>query len=86
MLFAIYISTVAVALISFVLYFLRINEYLLSKGLICIINKDTIISLIICTIPLINLYFGHEYYYLAIVATDEEFEEYLNRMDDDNEY
>ena len=83
MIFTIYIATVAVALISFILYFLRINEYLLDKGLICIINKDTIRCLILCVIPIVNIYFGHEYYYMAVVASDEEFGEYLKGDSDD---
>ena len=42
MIFKIYLAFVIVSLISFVLYFLRINEYLADQGSRCVANMSTV--------------------------------------------
>lgn len=42
MIFKIYLAFVIVSLISFALYFLRINEYLAEQGLRCVANMSTV--------------------------------------------
>jgi hypothetical protein len=81
MLFAIYISSVAVALVSFVLYYTRLNEVLLEQGMKCTPNSDTVMCLVSCILPVLNLYYGHEYYKLGIVLNDAEFKECINIED-----
>ena len=81
MVFAIYISTVAVSLISFVLYYTRLNEVLFEEGMRCKPNSDTVMCLVSCILPVLNLYYGHEYYKLGIVLNDKEFKECINIVD-----
>ncbi len=83
MIFKIYLAFVIVSLILFALYFLRINEYLAEQELRCMANMSTVKCIIYCFIPLFHIYFGHECYYLGVIADDEEFEEFYNENEED---
>ena len=83
MIFKIYLAFVIVSLISFVLYFLRINECLADQGLRCVANMSTVKCIIYCFVPLFHIYFGHECYYFGVIANDEEFEGFYNENEED---
>lgn len=78
MILKIYLATVIVALISFMLDTRRINKYLAKQELRCSINIDTLICILLCFIPVINIFIGHSYYYFGVLASDEEFESHFN--------
>lgn len=79
----IYLSTVIAAMIAFVLNYRRLGKYYKTKGLVTVFNEDSLMCLLMCFIPIINIRFGLLYFNGAMYS-DEEMEEYLK--EDDNEY
>jgi len=79
----IYLSTVIAAIIAFVLNYRRLGKYYKTKGLVTVFNEDSLMCLLMCFIPIINIRFGLLYFNGAMYS-DEEMEEYLK--EDDNEY
>lgn len=79
----IYLSTVIAAMIAFVLNYRRLGKYYKTKGLVTVFNEDSLMCLLMCFIPIVNIRFGLLYFNGAMYS-DEEMEEYLK--EDDNEY
>lgn len=79
----IYLSTVIAAIIAFVLNYRRLGKYYKTKGLVTVFNEDSLMCLLMCFIPIVNIRFGLLYFNGAMYS-DEEMEEYLK--EDDNEY
>ena len=77
----IYISTVIVAVIAFVLNFRRLNKYLRKQGLQAVFNEDSLVCLLMCFIPIINIRFGL-LYWNGSRFTDEEMKECLQENDE----
>ena len=76
----VYISTVIAAVIAFVLNFRRLDRYYRKQGLQAVFNEDSLVCLLLCFIPILNIKYGLLYYNGAMY-TDEEMEEYLNEND-----
>lgn len=71
-----YISTVMVAIIAFVLNYRRLDRYYRKQGLRAVFNEDSLLCLILCFIPIINIRYGM-LYWNGSRFTDEEMKEYL---------
>ena len=71
-----YISTVMVAIIAFVLNYRRLDRYYRKQGLRAVFNEDSLLCLILCFIPNINIRYGM-LYWNGSRFTDEEMKEYL---------
>lgn len=76
----IYISTVIASLIAFVLNFRRLNRYYRKRGLQAVFNEDSLVCLLMCFIPILNIFYGISYWNGAM-WTDEDFEEYFQKED-----
>ena len=76
----IYLSTVIVAVIAFVLNFRRLDRYYRKQGLQAVFNEDSLHCLLKCFIPILNIFYGILYWNGAM-WTDEEFEEYFEKED-----
>ena len=76
----IYLATTIAALIAFVLNFRRLDRYYRKQGLQAVFNEDSLVCLLLCFIPILNIKYGLLYYNGAMY-TDEEMEEYLNEND-----
>ena len=76
----IYLATTIAALIAFTLNYKRMNKYLYKIGLQAVFNEDSLVCLIYCFIPILNIFYGISYWNGAM-WTDEQFEEY--RKDED---
>lgn len=76
----IYKSTVIAAVIAFVLNFRRLDKYYRKQGLRAVFNKDSLHCLLICFIPIFNIFYGILYWNGAM-WTDEDFEEYFEKED-----
>ena len=75
-----YLSTVIAAVIVFVLNFRRLDKYYRKQGLQAVFNEDSLVCLLMCFIPIVNLRFGL-LYWNGSQFTDEEFEEYFKEED-----
>ena len=76
----VYISTVIVAVIAFVLNFRRLDRYYRKQGLQAVFNEDSLHCLLMCFIPILNTFYGISYWY-GTMWTDEQFEEYFEKED-----
>ena len=76
----IYISTAIAAVIAFVLNFRRLDRYYRKRGLQAVFNEDSLHCLLICFIPIFNIFYGILYWNGAM-WTDEDFEEYFEKED-----
>ena len=76
----IYLSTVIVAVIAFVLNFRRLDRYYRKQGLQAVFNEDSLACLLMCFIPILNIFYGMSYWNGAM-WTDEQFEEYFKEED-----
>ena len=76
----IYLSTVIVAVIAFVLNFRRLDRYYRKQGLQAVFNEDSLVCLFMCFIPILNILYGILYWNGAM-WTDKEFEEYFEEED-----
>ena len=76
----IYLSTVIVAVIAFVLNFRRLDRYYRKQGLQAVFNEDSLVCLFMCFIPILNILYGILYWNGAM-WTDEEFKEYFEKED-----
>ena len=76
----VYIATVIVAIIAFVLNFRRLDKYYRKQGLRAVFNKDSLICLLKCFKPIFNISYGISYWNGAM-WTDEEFEECFKEED-----
>ena len=76
----VYISTVIVAVIAFVLNFRRLDRYYRKQGLQAVFNEDSLVCLLMCFIPILNIRFGL-LYWNGSQFTDEEFEECFKEED-----
>ena len=70
----IYLSTVIVAVIAFVLNFRRLDRYYRKQGLQAVFNEDSLFCLLMCFIPILNIFYGISYWN-GTMLTDEDFEE-----------
>ena len=77
-----YTSTVIAAVIAFVLNFRRLDRYYRKQGLQAVFNEDSLVCLLICFIPILNIFYGIAYLNGAM-WTDEEFEEYFQGEEDE---
>ena len=57
----VYISTVIASLIAFVLNFRRLDRYYRKQGLQAVFNEDSLHCLLICFIPIFNIFYGISY-------------------------
>ena len=76
----VYISTVIAAVIAFVLNFRRLDRYYRKQGLQAVFNEDSLVCLLMCFIPILNIRFGL-LYWNGSQFTDEEFEKYFKEED-----
>lgn len=74
---SIYISTTLAAMIAFILNFQRVSRFARGKGLQPVINEDTIGSLLMCFIPILNITYG-KLYWNGFLMSDEEMERYID--------
>ena len=79
----VYISTVIVAVIAFVLNFRRLDKYYRKQGLQAVFNEESLVCLLMCLIPIVNLRFGL-LYWNGSQFTDEEMKKYLQGEEDAN--
>ena len=79
----VYISTVIVAVIAFVLNFRRLDRYYRKRGLQAVFNEDSLHCLLMCFIPILNILYGMSYWNGAM-WTDEDFEEYFQGEEDED--
>ena len=77
---SIYLATTIAAVIAFILNFRRLNKYYKSLGLTAVFNEDSLVCLLMCFIPIINIRYGLLYFNAAMFS-DKELEEYL-KIDD----
>ena len=71
-----YLATTTASLIAFVLNFRRLDRYYRKQGLQAVFNEDSLVCLLMCFIPVVNLRYG-SLYWIGSQFTDEEFEEYF---------
>ena len=76
----IYIATVIAAIVAFILNFRRLDRYYRKLGLQAVFNEDSLVCLLMCFIPIVNLRFGL-LYWNGSQFTDEEFEECFKEED-----
>ena len=74
---SIYIATTMTAIISYILNFRRLKKYYKKIDLIPVFDLDSLICLIICFIPILNILYGAVYFNISMF-NDEEMEKYLN--------
>ena len=79
----VYISTVIAAVIAFVLNFRRLDRYYRKQGLQAVFNEDSLVCLLMCFIPVVNIKFGL-LYWNGSQFTDEEMKKYLQGEEDVN--
>ena len=72
----VYISTVIVAVIAFVLNFRRLDRYYRKQKIQAEFNEDSLHCLLMCYIPILNIFYGISYWNGAM-WTDEDFEKYF---------
>ena len=72
----IYLSIVIAAVIAFILNFRRLDRYYRKQGLKAIFDEGSLFCLLMCFIPILNIFYGISYWNGA-KRTDEEFEEYF---------
>ena len=77
---SIYLATTIAAVIAFMLNFRRLNKYYKTLGLTAVFNEDSLVCLLMCFIPIINIRYGLLYFNAAMFS-DEEFEEYFKEND-----
>ena len=58
----IYLATTIAALIAFTLNYKRMNKYLHKIGLQAVFNEDSLVCLIYCFIPILNIFYGISYW------------------------
>ena len=80
----IYLATTIAALIAFTLNYKRMNKYLYKIGLQAVFNEDSLVCLIYCFIPILNIFYGILYWNGAM-WTDEEFEEHFKGEKEEDE-
>ena len=76
----VYISTVIVAVIAFALNFRRLDKYFRKQGLQAVFNEDSLHCLLMCFIPILNIFYGISYRNGAM-WTDEDFKEHFEKED-----
>ena len=54
--FNVYLATTIAALIAFTLNYKRMNKYLHKIGLQAVFNEDSLVCLIYCFIPILNIF------------------------------
>ena len=79
-----YTSTVIAAVIAFTLNFRRLDKYYRKQGLQAVFNEDSLHCLLICFIPILNIFYGISYWNGAM-WTDEEFEKLFQGKEDEDE-
>ena len=79
----IYLATTIAALIAFTLNYRRMNKYLKKIGLQAVFNEDSLVCLLMCFIPVVNLRYGL-LYWNGSQFTDEEMKKYLQGEEDVN--
>ena len=77
---SIYLATTIAAVIAFILNFRRLNKYYRTLGLTAVFSEDSLVCLLMCFIPIINIRYGLLYFNAAMFS-DEEFEEYFKEND-----
>ena len=80
----IYLATTIASLIAFVLNFRRLDKYYRKQGLQAVFNEDSLVCLLMCFIPILNIFYGIAYWNGAM-WTDEDFEEYFQGEKDEDE-
>ena len=79
----IYIATVIAAILAFILNFRRLDRYYRKLGLQAVFNEDSLVCLLMCFIPVVNLRYGL-LYWNGSQFTDEEMKKYLQGGEDAN--
>ena len=77
---SIYLATTIAAVIAYILIFRRLNKYYKTLGLTAVFNEDSLVCLLMCFIPIINIRYGLLYFNAAMFS-DEEFKEYFKEND-----
>ena len=80
----IYLSTVIVAVIALILNFRRLDRYYRKQGLQAVFNEDSLHCLLMCFIPILNIFYGISYRNRTM-WTDEDFEKYFQGEKDEDE-
>ena len=77
---SIYLATTIAAVIAFILNFRRLDKYFRKQGFHAVFNKEGLVCLIYCFVPILNIFYGMAYWNGAM-WTDEQFEEFFNEND-----
>ena len=80
---SIYLATTIAAVIAFILNYKRMNRFnkhFKTLGLTAVFNEDSLVCLLMCFIPIINIRYGLLYFNAAMFS-DEDFEEYFKEND-----
>ena len=77
---SIYLATTIAAVIAFILNFRRLAKYFRKQGFQAVFNKEGLVCLIYCFVPILNIFIGMSYWNGAM-WTDEQFEEFFNEND-----
>ena len=77
---SIYLATTIAAVIAFILNFRRLDKYFRKQGFQAVFNKEGLVCLIYCFVPILNIFYGMSYWNGAM-WTDEQFEEFFNEND-----
>ena len=77
-----YLSTVIAVVIAFILNFRRLDKYYRKQGLQAVFNEDSLVCLLMCFIPIVNIRYGL-LYWNGSQFTDEDFEEYFKEENKD---
>ena len=79
-----YTSTVITAIVAFILNFKRLDRYYRKEGLQAVFNEDSLHCLLMCFIPILNIFYGMSYWNGAM-WTDEDFEKYFKGEKEEDE-
>ena len=82
--FNVYLATTIASIIAFTLNFRRLDRYYRKQGLQAVFNEDSLHCLLMCFIPILNIFYGILYWNGAM-WTDEDFEEYFQGEKDEDE-
>ena len=75
-LLSLYVATVIAAITAFILNYTRIGQYARVKGMQPVFNEDSLVCLLMCFIPIINITYG-KLYWDGFLMSDEQIEEYM---------
>ena len=76
-LLSLYVATVIAAITAFILNYMRIGKYARSQGMQPVFNADSLICLLMCFIPVINVTYGN-LYWEGFLMSDDDIDKYMD--------